>query len=259
MPLDMSDITRELGNLPPILGLVGPLGCGKTTTADAIAARVRGKRQSCAGPIRDMLAALGVPREDLTQHKNKPQEWLHGLTSRAMLKSLGTEWGRTYVGPDIWINAVLRAAAQEGARGRPIVIDDIRFDNEARAIKEAGGHLLFVYHYGIDYSYAHPSECGLSDWSLLDGLINVENGWVVAPSMIEALGYDDIVCARPWWARWAWGRRLFGSKQPPTASGKLRHPDEIATRVVEHWNLLTRGGATDHARRTTPVAPTAKS
>lgn len=248
MSTDMTDISSELKGYPPILGLVGPLGCGKTSTADAIVALVKGRRLSCAGSIRNMLHALGIPHNDLTLHKNKPQPWLHNCTSRAMLKSLGTEWGREMVGPDIWINAVLRAAEQDGPRGAPVVCDDCRFDNETAAIKRAGGHVFFVYHPGVGYSYSHPSECGLSDWSVLDGVIDLETAKIVSPSKIVEWGYDDIIRYRPWWARWKWGRRLFGFKQPPTVAEGLEEPSAVASKVVEHWNLLTRNAASDYAR-----------
>lgn len=244
----MSAITRELSGYPPILGLVGPLGSGKTTLANAVVDLVKGQRLSCAGPIRDMLHALGIPREDLTTNKNKPQPWLHHLTSRAMLKSLGTEWGRELVGPDIWINAVLRAAEKVGPRGASIVIDDIRFDNEARAVKEAGGHLFFVYHYGVGYSYAHPSECGLLDWDRLDGVTDLETG-VACPYGPEwDTGFEDIIRPMPWWAKFALGRKLFGSKRPPIISTRLKPVTESASEVVRSWNLLTEGEATAHAR-----------
>lgn len=56
---------------PPILGLVGPLGCGKTTSANALATHLDGRRLSCAGPIREMLVALGIDYDLLTLRKNE--------------------------------------------------------------------------------------------------------------------------------------------------------------------------------------------
>lgn len=90
------------------------------------------------------------------------------LTPRHALQQLGTEWGRACY-DNVWIEDGLRTAklileksdrgtprfhydATEGlslCRGYPcnlrsdgVVIPDIRFKNEMKAIKEAGGHLI---------------------------------------------------------------------------------------------------------------------
>lgn len=226
-------------NYPPILGLVGPLGCGKTTTADAIAKMVHGRRLSCAGPIRDMLVALGVSREDLTKNKNKPQAWLHDRSGRQLMQSLGTEWGRVVVGPDIWINAVIREA---GGGEAPIIVDDIRFDNEAAAVKVAGGQLLYV-HSDIDYTYAHLSECGLSDWSVLDGVLDLEtpNVWRNTGSTRPWFHPRN----RPWWSYFKLGRKLFSSRPVRPDVGSLAAPDMVASLAVAYWSEV-RGFPKSH-------------
>lgn len=219
---------------PPILGLVAPLGCGKTTQADALTELSGAERMSCARPIRDMLAVLGVDHETSMRRKNEPISWLYDRTPRSLLKSLGTEWGRTYVGPDIWINVVLKRARSDGSRR--VVIDDIRFDNEARAVKEAGGHLLYIHFPGRTYSWEHPSECGLSDWSLVDGVVGLSTGKVYfQPDCLELLP------KRPWWANYALGRKLlarFARKSDFSLKAPLVPPHQVAREMMDAWDKL---------------------
>ena len=59
---------------------------------------------------------------------------------RILLQTLGTEWGRT-VDPDLWVNTTLK----ETARHQKVVISDVRFENEARAIIAAGGRVVRIF------------------------------------------------------------------------------------------------------------------
>jgi hypothetical protein len=64
-----------------------------------------------------------------------------GLTSRYLQQTLGTEWGRELVRPDLWI-AIMRLKIDAWriiGGGRDIVIDDMRFANEFDLVCELGG------------------------------------------------------------------------------------------------------------------------
>src|SRR5438552_1596949 len=88
-----------------------------------------------------MMFALGLSNAEIEGHlKEKPSELLCGKTPRWAMQSIGTEWGRNLIGGEIWVNAWKRAI-----EGYPlVVVDDVRFPNEAQAIKDAGGLLLRV-------------------------------------------------------------------------------------------------------------------
>ena len=66
---------------------------------------------------------------------------LEQLTPRYVLQTLGTEFGRSLY-PDAWIDYGLKCAHDLLSKGIGIVvITDVRFLNEARDIREAGGEV----------------------------------------------------------------------------------------------------------------------
>jgi hypothetical protein len=62
-----------------------------------------------------------------------------GVTGRYIQQTLGTEWGRKHIDPDIWLKLARRAIDCHMEAGRDIVIDDMRFRNEAFEVLAAGG------------------------------------------------------------------------------------------------------------------------
>ncbi len=213
---------------PLILGLLGPQGVGKTTLADAVVERVGGVRLSFAEPIRQMLVALGVERTQFSHHKHLPIPWLHNKTPRDLLRSLGTEWGRELVGPDIWVGAVLRQARQQQ---KPVIIDDVRFANEAKLLQDAGAMLALVVRPGVTFTYEHPSDCGLRDWSRLNFLVHSRNAAVLAAS-----AHPELLPRRPWWAATCWLARATRRFRAPAApSTDLATPARTASALVSAW------------------------
>ncbi|MFD0400173.1 hypothetical protein ACFVHI_19085 [Kitasatospora sp. NPDC127121] len=73
--------------------------------------------------------------------------------ARRFLQRLGTEGVRRHVGPGFWIGHLHRAAA---AAGGPVVVTDVRFDNEVDALRSAGFAVWFIDRGGADGD--HPSE-----------------------------------------------------------------------------------------------------
>ncbi|WP_282203671.1 deoxynucleotide monophosphate kinase family protein [Kitasatospora fiedleri] len=73
--------------------------------------------------------------------------------ARRFLQRLGTEGVRRHVDPDFWITRCLLAAA---AIGRPVVVTDVRFDNEVQALRAAGFEVWFIDRGAPDGD--HPSE-----------------------------------------------------------------------------------------------------
>lgn len=88
------------------------------------------------------------------------------ITPRWLQQSLGTEWGRDLVRPDLWIHiAKLKVRAYQFiGGGRDIVIDDMRFINEYSAVVELGGTAVRVLRPGVYRTTPpHPSEGALDD------------------------------------------------------------------------------------------------
>lgn len=79
------------------------------------------------------------------------------LTPRKVLQTLGTEWGRDY-SKDVWIDYTLRKAGErlkDNLLLDYVVVTDVRFMNEAKKIREVGGHVWRVTRPGADGSYAN--------------------------------------------------------------------------------------------------------
>lgn len=70
------------------------------------------------------------------------------LTPRFALQTLGTEWGRN-CDPDVWAKACIRKILSErdlfDETEKHHVITDLRFVNEARLVREAGGKVIRVF------------------------------------------------------------------------------------------------------------------
>lgn len=143
-----------------IIGFTGKMGSGKSTAAKILFGfgytRVR-----FAGPLKAMMAALGLSEAEIDGHlKEHPCDLLGGKTPRWAMQSIGTEWGRDMISPQLWINAWQRAVDSIGVH-IPVVCDDVRFPNEAAAIKAAGGTLIRIER-GLptarERAASHPSE-----------------------------------------------------------------------------------------------------
>jgi hypothetical protein len=139
-----------------IIGLCGPIGAGKSAVASML--MVRGfKRVRFAGPLKDMMKALGLSAEEIDGSlKEKPCELLGGRTPRHAMQTIGTEWGRDLIHPGLWVSAWKRRIPA----GEHIVADDVRFQNEADTIRGLGGVIIGLKRPGVQAT-AHVSESGV--------------------------------------------------------------------------------------------------
>lgn len=155
-----------------LIGLAGPKGVGKTTTAEWIADTHNALIVSFAGPIKTMLCAMGVPSESL-YGKKKEQAIPHlGYTGRYLMKSLGEEWGRNMIHKDLWVRIAKEAI--ENAN-RSIVVDDVRRENEAEMIRDMGGLVICLSRPGVQYEADHPTETELPS-SYVDFYVDLGSG-----------------------------------------------------------------------------------
>jgi hypothetical protein len=163
-----------------IIALTGLAGSGKSTVAEMIG----GMQLAFAQPMKEFCAQLfGFDDAQLygpSSERERPSPYFRRpngepLTPRYALQTLGTEWGRN-CDPDVWVKAgvqrALRLAEDAGNPLHSIVITDLRFVNEARAVREAGGQVWRVDRPGLMRGN-HPSE--LEIWSReMDRLVTHE-------------------------------------------------------------------------------------
>lgn len=127
-----------------IIGFCGLAGAGKTTAAEYLEHEHGFARVRFAGPLKAMMAALGCSQDEIDGHlKDSPCNLLGGKTPRQAMQWLGTEWGRDMIAPDLWTRAWNAAASASR-----IVADDVRFANEADAIRARGGIVVEIHRPG---------------------------------------------------------------------------------------------------------------
>lgn len=139
-----------------IIAFAGRKGAGKTTAAEMLVSYYGFKRLSFAGPLKAMLKAGGFGDPQTLEEKEAVIPWL-GCSWRHLGQTLGTEWGRNCVREDLWVLMALRQITDPDGR---YVFDDCRFENEAKAIREAGGHIVHLKGRGASGD-AHVSEVPL--------------------------------------------------------------------------------------------------
>lgn len=142
-----------------LIAFTGLAGSGKSTAAQHLVKNNGFQRLRFAGPLKDMMRALGLTEAEIEgDRKETPCELLGGKTPRYAMQTIGTEWGRDLIASDLWIRA-FNAALAKVPEGVPVVVDDCRFPNEADAIVAAGGVLVRVVRPGAGAGAAgHSSE-----------------------------------------------------------------------------------------------------
>lgn len=134
-----------------IIGLVGFIGSGKGTVGDILEQRGFIK-DSFAKPLKDACSVMfGWPRELLEGDTEVSRKWREEpdiywsekfgrkFTPREALQLMGTEAGRDVFHKDLWVISLLNRA-----RGRDVVVTDVRFKNEIQYIQDNGGVVIRV-------------------------------------------------------------------------------------------------------------------
>lgn len=153
-----------------IVGLTGKKRAGKDSAAAALRS-IGFSVDSFAAPIRHFVAEiLGIGPDELERAKEEPLGFLEGaVTPRRLMQTIGTDWGRWTIDPDLWVKLLVRRI--ERRQAPHIVITDCRFDNEAVAIKELGGIVIEIRRPLLCSTDTHVSENGIST-SLIDHTID---------------------------------------------------------------------------------------
>jgi hypothetical protein len=128
-----------------LIGLCGVAGSGKTTVANILVEKYGFQRVAFADPLKDMLKAVGFTHEQLYGSEKEVVVPDLGVTPRHAMQTLGTEWGRQHIGTDFWVKLWMRKVQALRIKGIDVVCDDIRFRNEAAAVRSMGGGVIAVF------------------------------------------------------------------------------------------------------------------
>ena len=138
-----------------LIGLIGRARSGKDTVAGYLARRHMFAHIAFADPMKQMLeAAFGDLFRD--GDREKPIDWL-GKSPRQLMQTLGTEWGRNQVHPELWVMLTEQKVKHFVELDMPLVISDVRFHNEADMILKHGGELWRIQRDGASVA-EHISE-----------------------------------------------------------------------------------------------------
>jgi hypothetical protein len=165
-----------MDKLPILVGFAGRKRAGKTLATEILMQAHGFIGMGFAQPMRTFVAdLLGISQEDLDTIKEHPLPQFNGITPRKMLQTLGTEWGRDTVHPDLWVLTGMTAADRARAAGYAVAFSDVRFINEAEAIRQRGGYIIEIARDAAENSGdTHVSEAPLPA-PLVDGTV-VNNG-----------------------------------------------------------------------------------
>lgn len=134
-----------------LIGVVGFIGSGKGTVGDILEHKGFVK-DSFAKPLKDAAAVIfGWPRDLLEGDTEVSRRWREEpdaywttnfkkeFSPRLALQLLGTEAGRNVFHKDIWVISLLNRA-----KGKDVVVTDVRFKNEIDYIQNNGGIVVRV-------------------------------------------------------------------------------------------------------------------
>lgn len=146
-----------------LIGITGKAGAGKDTIADYFVKEHGYVRYSMADGLKHALNAMfGWTMEHWANREWKEYvDPKFGKSPRQLAQTLGTEWGRKLVNEDLWI---ILAEDFIRASKKPVVIPDIRFDNEANLVHGLAGELIRVVRTDSAAVSAHQSEAGVTRW-----------------------------------------------------------------------------------------------
>lgn len=177
-----------------LIGIVGRAGSGKSTLASSLCALLpRAVPLSLATPFKlEGVALDGLPLVEVFGPEAKSP------ATRQYLQRAGTEAGRATHGDDIWLKhaeADIYRLSRYGTQR--VVVDDIRFDNEAEWVRSNGGVLIKLVGRSAPLAgdaAAHPSE------TAIDGITGdlTLNTAVLDPNTAATIAYGFLLgFARP--------------------------------------------------------------
>ncbi len=162
-----------------IIGIAGKRGCGKTLAQSHVVKNHKFIPVSFAKPLKEHIKRLlPFTENDLTVPSKKEKPWQgHDWSPREFMIHFG-EFMRFHE-PNYWVSQGIASCVDNTKIN--YVFDDVRYKNEADAIKELGGTILRIERYEKFNPYGKdldtPSETNLDDYTF-DYI--VEKMWNVA-------------------------------------------------------------------------------
>jgi hypothetical protein len=148
-----------------IIGLSGYAQSGKDSTAELLCLNYGYTRLAFADPMRQALMVINPRLDSITRVSDMVEDYGWDTAKRnpevrRLLQVLGTDFGRKMLGDDVWINIALSGIKSEDK----IVISDVRYPNEAEAIKKLSGSLWRINRHNHSAVNGHTSEHAMDNY-----------------------------------------------------------------------------------------------
>jgi len=145
-----------------LIGISGQKFHGKDTLADLLVLHYHFHKISFADPIKLICKTLfNFNHDQLYGNLKETIDPIWNITPRSAFQFIGTDLFRNHmnelipgINQDFWIHCLLRNLNPE----LHYVIPDVRFPNEAQAIKDKGGFIIKIIRPSIISSDTHESE-----------------------------------------------------------------------------------------------------
>lgn len=192
-----------------IIGLSGYAKSGKDTVAEIIQdiQPEKWEVKKFSGKLKEIASILtGFPVHQFEDQDFKSsilgEEWwknygdfYHQTTVRDFLQVLGTDAIRNGLHSNAWVNALMadyRPKKLSEYNPSRWIVTDVRFPNEAEAIKDRGGVIIRIDRPGVEPVNAHPSETALDNWDFDYKIANASD-LVALKQTVEVL-LNKILC-----------------------------------------------------------------
>lgn len=158
---------------PLIIAFTAPKQTGKTTVCRSISVQHLCSTVSFAGPLKG-FAQQFFDREYMNEKKEEVQPNI-GVSYRDWAVATGDAWRS--LNKDIFLNLAGKECEEVALFMDPeatILIDDLRYDNEGKWVKDQGGIIIRLCRDGIHYKMDHATEQPINE-SLVDFECHVDN------------------------------------------------------------------------------------
>lgn len=132
------------------LGIAGFAGVGKTTTAEML------QKIAAHHGVRVQLVPFAAPVKRIAIQEFG-WDGVKDERGRRLLKCIGTDAGRVY-DENIWVRKWTEVVKAEFATVDGVIADDVRFANEAEAIRALGGRVVRLVSQERGQRGEHASE-----------------------------------------------------------------------------------------------------
>jgi hypothetical protein len=148
-----------------IIGLSGYAQSGKDSTAELLCLNYGYTRLAFADPMRQALMIINPKLDSITHVSDFVEDYGWDVAKRnpeirRLLQVLGTDFGRKMLGDDVWIKIALSNIKTEDK----VVISDVRFPNEADAIRNLGGIVWRINRRNHSAVNGHASEHAMNNY-----------------------------------------------------------------------------------------------